>query len=92
MRIKTIIIIVITILLTVVIMQNSQKVKFTVLFSDFYISNLLMLLVVAIAAFILGWLVGRPKKPIKLGSDDSGSDLNKNDHNTLSSEDREYIK
>jgi uncharacterized integral membrane protein len=91
MRIKTIVIILITILLTVVIMENTGKVKFTILFGDFYISKLFVMLVVGIVAFILGWLVGRPKRVIKLAGDDTETGSEKNKPGTLSDEDRDYI-
>jgi len=91
MRIKTIVIIVITILLTVIIMQNTGSVPFTILFAHLYLSKLFMLLLVAIVGFILGWLMGRPKRVIRLGSDEIGTDINKSSPGTLSDEDRDYI-
>jgi len=47
MRIKTMVIIFITVLLTVVIMQNTEHVYFNFLFATFHISKLVMLLAVA---------------------------------------------
>jgi uncharacterized integral membrane protein len=91
MRIKTIIIILITILLTVVLMQNKGTVRFTFLFMDFYVSKLFMLAVVSGIAFVLGYLVGRPKRIKRLGGEFSDTDLKKGESNTLSNEDREYI-
>jgi uncharacterized integral membrane protein len=91
MRIKTIIILVIAILLTIVLMQNTERVRFTFLFTDMYISKLTMLLLIAIVAFILGVLVGRPKRVKRLGGDFTENDLNKNAPNTLSNEDKDYI-
>jgi uncharacterized integral membrane protein len=100
MRLKTIFIIIITILLTVVIMQNNAPVTFRVLFFSFYTSKLMMMLWVALAAFVIGYLVGRPKVK-KFGNDyghgyEEGDDtthegLNKPQQNTLSDEDRNYI-
>lgn len=95
MRIKTMVVIFITVLLTVVLMQNTEPVKFTFLFSTFYIPKLVMLTAVSVVAFILGVLVGRPKRVKKLGNDlhDESPDLNNKNGstNTLSSEDRDYI-
>jgi uncharacterized integral membrane protein len=91
MRIKTIIIILITILLTVVLMQNKGTVRFTFLFMDFYVSKLVMLAIVSGIAFVLGYLVGRPKRIKRLGGEFSDTDLEKGESNTLSDEDREYI-
>jgi uncharacterized integral membrane protein len=100
MRIKTIFLIVITILLTIVIMQNSDPVYLKVLFFTTRTSKLWMMLWVALIGFVIGYLVGRPKTK-KLGNDyghgyDEGDDkthegLNKNRPNTLSDEDRDYI-
>ncbi|NNU34584.1 hypothetical protein HK413_11730 [Mucilaginibacter sp. S1162] len=68
MRITTIIIILITILLTIVLMQNTEPVRFTILFGTFYVSKLAALLSFAVVAFILGVLVGRPKKRAPLAA------------------------
>ncbi|HJP62156.1 MAG TPA: hypothetical protein VJ844_01880 [Mucilaginibacter sp.] len=91
MRIKTMLIIFITILLTVVIMQNTDEVTFKFLFSKFYISKLVMLLFVAIVAFIIGVLVGRPGRPKYIPGQMDDADPNKSQTNTLSDEDRDYI-
>lgn len=101
MRIKTIVIIVITILLTIIITQNSDTpVNLKLLFFTKRTSALIMMLLAVIAGFIVGYLAGRPKMK-KLGNDyghgyDEGDDrthegLNKNTRDTLSDEDREYI-
>ncbi len=90
MRITTMIIIVITILLTIVLMQNTEPVKFTILFGTFYVSKLMALLSFAVVAFILGVLVGRPKKA-KYDIGGYHDSIHKNDPDTLSDEDRDYI-
>jgi len=47
--------------------------------------------VVAVVAFILGWLIGRPKKA-KFDIEGYHDNIHKKeDPNTLSDEDREYI-
>ena len=84
-------IIFITILLTVVIMQNTDEVTFKFLFSKFYISKLVMLLFVAIVAFIIGVLVGRPGRPKYIPGQVEDADPIKSQTNTLSDEDRDYI-
>ncbi len=88
MRIKTITVIVITILLTVVLMQNTETVKFTFLFTDIYIPKLVMMTLVSIVAFVLGILVGRPTKVNRLGDDNN---LINGASGTLSEEDKDYI-
>jgi uncharacterized integral membrane protein len=91
MRIKTMFIIFITVLLTVVIMQNTDKVLFTFLFADFRVSKLVVLLVVAIVSFIIGVLVGRPGKPKYIPGQNEEINNFKKQTDTLSDEDREYI-
>ncbi|WP_183562636.1 hypothetical protein [Mucilaginibacter sp. SP1R1] len=91
MSIKTIVIIVVTILLTAALAQNTDKVQFAFLFANFYISKLTLMIVVAVVAFILGVLVGRPKKP-KFDIEGYHDTIHKKeDPNTLSDEDRDYI-
>ena len=88
MRIKTIISILIAILLFTVILQNTGQVRFSFLFMDFYLSKLLMMLLIAVVAFGLGYLVGRPKKIRKLSGDFTDGS-SKSD--TLTKEDKDYI-
>jgi len=90
MSLKTILVIAVTILLTIILMQNTGAVKFTLLFTDVYISKLIMMGSVGVIAFILGILVGRPKKA-KYDIGKYHDDLHKTDLNTLSDEDRDYI-
>ncbi len=91
MRIKTMIIILITILLTVVIMQNSETIPFSFLFAKFYVSKLIVLLIIAIISFIIGVLVGRPSKPKYIREADEENEQPRSKQNTLSEEDRDYI-
>lgn len=99
MRIKTIFIIGITILLTIIIIQNADPVQFKVLFFETTISKLLMMLIVAFAGFIIGYLAGRPKRTRFTQDIDHGYDddehqdgtSRRGSNNTLSDEDRDYI-
>jgi len=91
MRIKTMFIIFITVLLTVVLMQNTTEVPFTFLFATFYISKLIVLLSVALVSFIIGVLIGRPRRSKHKPGRDEENDNLKNKPNTLSDEDRDYI-
>lgn len=91
MRIKTIVIIVITILLTIVLMQNTGRVNFSFLWATFWMSKLVVLFFVAAISFVLGVLVGRPKRVKKLGGDFTDSTADKSNSNTLSDDDKEYI-
>jgi len=91
MSIKNIVALVIVVLLTVIIMQNTDRVNFNILFSTVYTSKVKMLLPVAILAFILGVLVARPKNK-KYNISEHYDDIHgKEDPNTLSDEDRDYI-
>ena len=91
MRIKTIIIILITVILTVVLMQNTDNVNFNFLWATFRVSKLVMLGLIALIAFILGVLVGRPKRVKRLGGDFTDDNIDKGKTNTLSDEDKEYL-
>ncbi len=91
MRIKTIVIIAITILLTVVLMQNTEKDYLYFLWATFRMSKLLILAIVAVIAFVLGYLVGKPKRVKILGSDLGHPESDKETTNTLSNEDKDYI-
>jgi uncharacterized membrane protein YciS (DUF1049 family) len=91
MSIKTIVIVVVTILLTAAFAQNTDKVPFAFLFANFYVSKLAMMATVAVVAFILGIMVGRPKKA-KFDIEGYHDNIHKKeDPNTLSDEDRDYI-
>ena len=91
MSIKTIVVVVVAVLLTIVLMQNTDEVYFKFLFSTFRVSKLMMMLVVAVTGFILGLIIAWPKKQkFDIGGyHDAIHD--KNNPDTLSNEDREYI-
>jgi len=91
MRIKTIIIILVTVLLTVVLMQNTDPVHFSFLWATFRMSKLVMMAVIALTGFVLGYLVGRPSRVKRLGADFTNNDVDKINSDTLSDEDRDYI-
>ena len=91
MSIKTITIIVITILLTTALVQNTDEVTFAFLFMNFRISKLTIMITMTVIGFILGFLVGRPKKAKYDIGGYHDNIHNKEDNNTLSDEDRDYI-
>jgi lipopolysaccharide assembly protein A len=91
MRIKTIVIVLVTIFLTVTIMQNTGPMAFNILWMHFNVSKLIVMLLVAIAAFVLGWMVGRPKRRFNLGDTPGEHDDHSGKPGTLSEEDRDYI-
>ncbi len=92
MRIKTIIIVLVTILLTVVLMQNTDPVFLKFLWATFRISELWIMAIIALIGFILGYLAGRPSRVKRLGVDFTNNDIDKTKSDTLSEEDRDYIK
>ena len=91
MRVKTIIILAIGVLLTIVFMQNLDPVRFTVLFSTMYVSKITIMLIVGVTTFVLGYLAGRPgrSKYNHIGYDENEAAKSKT--NTLSDDDRDYI-
>ncbi|MFD0764150.1 hypothetical protein ACFQZI_04765 [Mucilaginibacter lutimaris] len=91
MSIKNIIALVIVVLLTIIIMQNTDEVKFTILFSTVYMSKVPVMTGIAVVAFILGVLVGRPKNKKYNISEHYDERHAGDDKNTLSDEDRDYI-
>ncbi|MBK0381680.1 hypothetical protein I5M32_01790 [Pedobacter sp. SD-b] len=65
MSFKTIVIIVLAVLITVIFMQNTDQVMFTLLWKEIYVSKLIMMLVVTLFGFIIGVIVARPRKKRK---------------------------
>ena len=92
MRISTILLLVFTILLTVVFMQNTGEIKMTLLFADFYFSKLLVFLLIALAGFIIGYAVGKPRKLGRVEDFERHEDTDAPPRGqSLSDEDRDYI-
>lgn len=98
MSFKTSIAIIITIGLTILIMQNKEEAEFTILFTSVKLPKLVMLTAVSVSAFLLGILVSRAakaKQPERYAeyNDEEEDDDNRprRRHDTLSDEDREYI-
>lgn len=91
MSIKTIAVVIVAVLLTIVLMQNTDEVYFKFLFSTFRVSKLMIMLVVAVTGFVLGLIVAWPKKQkFDIGGYHDAL-REKNNADTLSDEDREYI-
>ena len=84
-------VILVTVILTTVLIQNNEPVWFSFLWAKFYISKLVMMTAVSVIAFILGVLVGRPNRVKHLGGDYDDTGHEKPDTNTLSDDDRNYI-
>ena len=91
MRIKTIVVIGIVVIITIVLTQNTDEVDFAFLWANFRISKLVMMIGVSVISFILGLLVGRPKSTKRFDDENLDNRFGKGDSDTLSEEDRDYI-
>ncbi len=95
MRTKTIFIIVLTVLITIFLMMNTDAVEFDFIFAKKQISKLLVIGICTFAGFLLGYWAGRPKTVISTydRSDDEihPGTPSASSKETLSDEDREYI-
>lgn len=96
MSFKTIFIIIITALITVILMNNTEEIDFW-LFGNTRIPKLVILGCIFVTGFIVGFLAGRPrKKTPAIPADDLQKSQNPQPENIirhqLSDEDREYIE
>ncbi|HET8830233.1 MAG TPA: hypothetical protein VFM79_12885 [Pelobium sp.] len=62
MSFKTYLIIFLSVAITVIFMQNLEPVAFNILWMEFMVAKLVMMLVVTVFGFILGVMVARPRK------------------------------
>lgn len=97
MSIKTVFIILITALVTIVLMNNTEEIDMW-LFGTTRISKLIILAVVFVLGFVVGALVMRPRKKKVLEEEDDNyleedpQNIPVNTYKTkLSDEDRDYI-
>jgi hypothetical protein len=101
MSFKTIFIIILSILITVVFMQNSDEVLFTILWKEVQVSKLLMMLVMTSFGFIIGLIVASPKKkklannynnvPLEINQTEDEEYIEMPKKQGLSDEDRDYL-
>lgn len=94
MKAKTIFIIVITALLTIFLVINNDAVDFDFLIgAPVPVSKLLVIGICILIGFILGFLVGRPRKTVSSYDTEIERGYNSaNEHkSSLSDEDRDYI-
>lgn len=88
---KTIFIIILTALLTIFLMVNTEPVDFDFLFTTLAVSKLLVIGICIVVGFIIGFIVGRPRKTIKSYDDEIEKNLENKSKTELSDEDRDYI-
>ena len=101
MSFKTIFIIILSILITVIFMQNSDEVIFTILWKEVRVSKLLMMLIMTSFGFIIGLIVASPKKkkftnnqtdiPFEVSQTEDQEYIEMPKKKGLSDEDREYL-
>lgn len=92
MRARFVVLILIVVLLTVFIMQNSEQASFHVFFENMMLSTRAVLAAVAVLSFILGLSIGkRPKARPAATDEEYNSDETRHSANDLSDEDKDYI-
>lgn len=105
MSFKTIIIIILSVLVTIVFMQNTDEVLFKFLWNDIYLSKMIMMIGILLIGFVAGMIVARPRKkptpanyaetqknvPLEINNPDSSNYQQPEQKRTLSDEDREYL-
>jgi len=98
MTFKTIFIIVISVLVTIILMNNTDEINFWI-FGNARIPKLVVLGVMFGLGLIVGFMAGRPRKRIQSDTFSSeepiqnkDQDYIKNDQDQLSDEDRDYIR
>ncbi|MCZ4244917.1 LapA family protein [Pedobacter punctiformis] len=91
MSTKTIFIIVLTILLTIFLMVNTDPVDFNFLVTTVAVSKLLVVGLCIVIGFILGFIVGRPRKTVKNLDAEIERHSAIENKKALSDEDRDYI-
>ncbi len=91
MSAKTIFVIVLTVLITIIMMQNADEVKFKVLFWELYLPKLVIMTGVIFAGVIIGIMIGRPSRPSAKNFADENNNNQNTSYDTLSPEDRDYI-
>jgi len=88
---KTIFIIILTALLTIFLMVNTEPVDFDFLVTTVAVSKLLVIGVCIIVGFIIGFIAGRPRKTISSYDDEVERNQPVAGKKELSDEDRDYI-
>lgn len=93
MKAKTIFIIILTALLTIFLMVNSDPVEFDFLIGQpVEVSKLIVIGICIIIGFILGYIAGRPRKTVSTyDTEIEHNQINQPKNSELSDEDRDYI-
>lgn len=91
MKAKTFFVVMLTVLITIILMQNTDEVKFKVLFWDLYLPKLVILTGVIFVGIIMGLLLGSRSSKFVTNSYQDDQNNNFPPQDTLSQEDRDYI-
>ena len=92
MSAKTISIIILTALLTAFLFLNSDEVPFNfIVANDVQVSKLIVIGACIIIGFIIGFVVGRPRKTLSSYDDEIERNQPVSNKKELSDEDRDYI-
>ena len=91
MSAKTIFIVILTVLLTIFLTVNTDPVDFDFLVATVPVSKLLVIGICVILGFIIGYIVGRPKKTFSSYNNEIERNQPVSNKKELSDEDREYI-
>lgn len=87
MRAKTIFIILLTVVVTVFLVSNTDEVEFNFIFATKDISKLVVIGVCTFIGFLLGYWAGKPRTVVSSYDDHTGPSAD----DSLSEEDRNYI-
>lgn len=90
MSAKTIFIIVVTVLVTIILMKNTDEVTFWI-FGDIEIPKLAVLGVMFGLGLVVGFLLGRPRKKLEIADTHPDYESSAEEKRTLSDDDRDYI-
>ncbi|RNL54582.1 lipopolysaccharide assembly protein LapA domain-containing protein [Pedobacter jejuensis] len=88
---KTIFIIILTAILTIFLMVNTEPVDFNFLVTTVAVSKLLVIGICIIVGFIIGFIAGRPRKTVSSYDDEIQKNNPTENKKDLSDEDRAYI-
>lgn len=90
MRAKTFFIILLTAIITVFLVMNTDEVEFNLIYAKKDVSKVAVIGICTFIGFLLGYWTGRPRKIVGHNNDEFDHSLPEST-NTLSDEDRDYI-
>lgn len=90
MSLKTILVIIVSVLATIILMKNTDEVIFWI-FGDRYVSKLAILGSMFALGFIVGVMIARPSKKKLSGESEIQKNYEEEKTDLLSDEDKEYI-